>query len=105
MGNSPVNPHNNWAGARSMDRSADYDRLIDKLVTHPDPEVVYVSGMISWHNQIYRGSMHSSRRGRAGSLRQKGHVRVPVPERGQVGVSEVGLPVAWNHAEFKRSCR
>ena len=101
MGGSPVNAQNNWPAHGRWIDPADYDHLIDKLVTHPDPEVVYVSGMISWHNQIYLGRCvrldagvpdHSAGR----------HVRISLPGRGGRLVSEVGLPVAWNHAEFKR---
>ena len=102
MGGSPINAQDNWpANGRWID-PADYDHLIDKLVTHPDPEVVYVSGMISWHNQLYLGRCvrldagvpdHSGRRGMYGFrfLDAKGRT-----------LSEVGLPVAWNHAEFRR---
>jgi hypothetical protein len=75
MGNSPVNAHTNWMSDGRWIDPADYDQLIDKLVMHPDPEVVYVSGMISWHNQLYLGrcvrleagvSNHSGRRGMYG---------------------------------------
>lgn len=102
MGNSPVNPQHNWAADGRWIDPADYDRLIDKLVMHPDPEVIYVSGMISWHNQMYLGRCvrldagvpdHSGRRGMYGFrfLNEAGRP-----------LSEVGLPVAWNHAEFRR---
>jgi hypothetical protein len=102
MGPSPASPHLNWAGKGQWIDPADYDHLIDKLVTHPDPEVVYVSGMISWHNQLYLGRCvrldagvpdHSGRRGMYG-FRFLDHT-------GRM-LSEVGLPVAWNHAEFHR---
>jgi hypothetical protein len=102
MGSSPVNAHLHWASLGRWIDSADYDRLIDKLVTHPDPEVVYVSGMISWHNQIFLGRCirfdagvpdHSGRRGMYGFRF--------FDEAGRQ-LSEVGLPVAWNHAEFRR---
>lgn len=103
MGNSPVNAHTNWMSDGRWIDPADYDQLVDKLVTHPDPEVVYVSGMISWHNQLYLGrcvrleagvSNHSGRRGMYGFRF--------LDEAGRM-VSEVGLPVAWNHAEFRRA--
>jgi hypothetical protein len=102
MGGSPVNPHLNWAGAGKWIDPADYNQLLDKLVTHPDPEVVYVSGMISWHDQLYLGRCvrldagvpdHSGRRGMYGFrfLNAKGYL-----------LSEIGLPVAWPRAEFHR---
>lgn len=103
MGNSPVNAHTNWMSDGRWIDPADYDQLIDKLVMHPDPEVVYVSGMISWHNQLYLGrcvrleagvSNHSGRRGMYGFRF--------LDEAGRM-VSEVGLPVAWNHGEFRRA--
>jgi hypothetical protein len=102
MGNSPIDAQDNWASDGRWIDPADYNRLIDKLVTHPDPEVVYVSGMISWHNQLYLGRCvrldagvpdHSGGRGMYGFrfLNDTGRM-----------LSEVGLPVAWNHAEFRR---
>jgi hypothetical protein len=102
MGSSPVDAHLDWPHRGRWIDAADYDRLIDKLVMHPDPEVIYVSGMISWHNQIYLGRCvrleaglpdHSGRRGMYGFrfLNVAG-----------ASVGEVGLPVAWNHPEFRR---
>jgi hypothetical protein len=102
MGGSPVNAQDNWASSGRWIDPADYDQLIDKLVTHPDPAVVYVSGMISWHNQLYLGRCvrldagvpdHSGRRGMYGFRFVNATGRM---------LSEVGLPVAWNHAEFRR---
>ena len=55
MGSSAVSPHLDWAADGRWIDNADYDHLITKLVQHPDPEVVFVSGMISWHNQIHVG--------------------------------------------------
>ena len=46
MGGSPVSPENNWAADGRWIDNADYDHLIDKLAQHPDPEIVFVSGMI-----------------------------------------------------------
>jgi hypothetical protein len=102
MGNSPVNPHLNWPGLGRWVDIADYNHLIDKLVMHPDPEVVYVSGMISWHNQCYLGRC----------VRLDGGVPDLTGRRGMYGfrfvndagrlVGEVGMPVAWNHPEFRR---
>ena len=49
-------PHKNWPALGRWIDPADYDHLIDQAGDqHPDPEVVYVSGMISWHNQIHVG--------------------------------------------------
>lgn len=102
MGNSPINPENSWSSDGRWIDPADYDHLLDKLVMHPDPEVVYVSGMISWHNQFYLGRCvrldagvpdHSGRRGMYGFRFRDDAGRL---------VREVGLPVAWNHAEFHR---
>ena len=81
---------------------ADYDHLIDKLVIHPDPEVVYVSGMISWHNQIYLGRCVRLDAG-VPDHSAEGACTAFASSTGRDGSSsEVGLPVAWNHAEFER---
>ena len=64
--------------------------------------MIYVSGMIAWNNQIYVGRCvrldagvpdHSGNRGMYGFRFLDAAGRM---------ISEVGLPVAWNHAEFKR---
>ena len=102
MGGSPPNAQNDWANRGRWIDPADYDHLVDKLAVHKDPEVIYVSGMISWHNQIYLGRCfrldagvpdHSGNRGMYGFRFLNGKGRL---------LSEVGLPVAWNHAEFRR---
>ena len=55
MGSSRANAHLNWADHGRWIDPADYSQLVDKLAIHPDPELIYVSGMISWRNDIYLG--------------------------------------------------
>ncbi len=102
MGYTSINAQVDWANRGRWIDVQDYERLIDKLVLHPDPEVVYVSGMISWHNQIYLGRCvrlgagvpdHSGGRGLYG-FRFLDNTGRPL--------GEVGLPVAWNYGEVRR---
>jgi hypothetical protein len=102
MGGSPVSPDNNWADDGRWIDNADYDHLIDKLVQHPDPEIVFVSGMISWHNQIYLGRAVRLGAGVPDHRGNRGMYGFRFVDREGRILSEVGLPVAWNHAEFKR---
>jgi hypothetical protein len=102
MGNSPINPEKNWASDGRWIDPADYNRLLDKLVIHPDPDLVYVSGMISWHNQIYLGRCMRLGAGVPNHPHRKGMYGFRFLNQAGRLLSEVGLPVAWNHAEFRR---
>ena len=102
MGNSPVNAQDNWAGLSRWIDPADYDQLLDKLALTPDPEVIYVSGMIAWNNQIYVGRCMRLDAGVPDHSGNHGMYGFRFLDAGGRMISEVGLPVAWNHAEFKR---
>lgn len=102
MGSSPINAQLNWTGKGRWIDPADYDRLVDKLVTHPDPEVIYVSGMISWHNEIYLGPCFRLNSGVPDHAGRRGMYGIRFLDEAGRELSEVGLPVAWNHAEFHR---
>jgi hypothetical protein len=102
MGGSPVSPENNWPVAGRWIDNPDYDHLIDKLVQHPDPEIVFVSGMISWHDQIYVGRAVRLDIGVPDHRGNRGMYGFRFVDAEGETLGEVGLPVAWNHAEFKR---
>ena len=57
MGPSPSNSHLDWANKKKWIDAADYDHLVTKLQKQPDPEIIYVSGMIAWNDQMYLGSV------------------------------------------------
>ena len=52
MGNSPTNAQNDWDNRGRWIDAADYDHLVTKFADHRDPEVIYVSGMISSNRSI-----------------------------------------------------
>jgi hypothetical protein len=103
MGGSPVHPEATWTASGRWIDHADYDHLIDKLMVHPDPEVVYVSGMISWHNQLYLGRCVRHDAGVPDHTGNNGMYGFRFLDESGRSLSEVGLPVAWNHAEFRRA--
>lgn len=99
MGGAPANPQDHWAAeGRWIDR-ADYEQLIDKLAMHPDPELVYVSGMISWHNQLHLGRCFRLDAGVPDRTERRGMYGFRFVDQQGRPVDELGLPVAWNHAE------
>jgi hypothetical protein len=102
MGGSPVDAHKSWSTSGRWVDHADYEQLLDKLVTHPDPEVIYVSGMIAWNNQIYLGRCVRLDAGVPDHTRDRGMYGFRFVNRDGRVLREIGLPVAWNHAEFKR---
>jgi hypothetical protein len=102
MGGSPVNAQLNWTDKGRWIDPADYNRLVDKLVIHQDPEVIFVSGMISWRNDIYLGPCFRLKSGVYDHAGGRGMYGFRFLDEGGKELSEVGLPVAWNHAEFHR---
>jgi hypothetical protein len=103
MGGSPTNAHLNWANEGRWIDAADYDRLIDRLAIHPDPELIYVSGMISWHNEVYLGPWFRLGDGIPDHTGTRGMYGLRFLDEAGRELSEVGLPVAWNHAEFSKA--
>ena len=104
MGGSPVSPENNWAADGRWIDNADYDHLIDKLAQHPDPEIVFVSGMISWLNQPHVGRAVRLGAGVPDHRGNRGMYGFRFVNREGRILSEVGLPVAWNHANSSGLC-
>lgn len=100
MGPSPANAHVKWESKMKWIDPADYDHLVNKLQLKPDPEIIYVSGMISHDDQLLLGSIQ--------------HIGMGIPDRdtsygayiirfvGPTGkpLTEVGLPVNWNTSDI-----
>lgn len=103
MGNSRVNAQDHWENRGRWIDAADYNHLVTKLAVHKDPEVIYLSGMISWHNQIYLGPCFRLGAGVPDHSRRSGMYGFRFISRKGRQLSEVALPVAWNHAEFRRA--
>ncbi|HSE25618.1 MAG TPA: hypothetical protein VLB68_28395, partial [Pyrinomonadaceae bacterium] len=104
MGGSPINAWigSNWEQRKRWVDPADYNHLIDKLAVTKDPEVIYVSGMIAWNNQIYVGRCFRLSEGVPDHSRQNGMYCFRFVDKNGSTLTEIGLPVAWNHAEFNR---
>jgi hypothetical protein len=100
MGPSPPNAHARWESKKKWIDHADYDHLVNALQLKPDPEIIYVSGMISHDDQMLFGSIQ--------------HIGMGIPDRdtsygayvirfvGPTGkpITEVGLPVNWNPSDI-----
>lgn len=55
MGPGSLNEHLHWNDRGKWIDTADYERLVEKLKEHPDPEVIYVSGMIDFEDNVFFG--------------------------------------------------
>lgn len=102
MGGVPVDPHLAWQARRRWIDAADYDRLIDRLKVHDDPEVIYLSGMISFNDQVHLGPWYRFAEGVPDHTATAGMYELRFVDRDGAMLGHVGIPVAWNHAEFAR---
>ena len=100
MGGSPVNAHLNWAGKKKWIDAADYDQLITKLQKAPDPEVIYVSGIISWDDKLHFGSIQHKGNGIADRDTSYGAYAIRFFDQAGKLLKEVGIPVYWSSPEF-----
>jgi len=96
MGNSPRNAHLNWNTKKRWIDAADYDHLVEGLSIHPDPEVIYVSGMISWSDQIYLGPWYRLPQGIPDREDEFGLYALRFIDRQGNAIQEIGLPIYWN---------
>lgn len=102
MGNSPRNAHLNWNTSGRWIDAADYDHLIDQLELVKDPEIIYVSGMIAWHDQMYLGPVYHLPQGTPDREDSFGLYAVRfVDDQGKT-LAEYGIPINWNTPEFDR---
>jgi hypothetical protein len=103
MGNSPRNAHLAWSGDARWIDAADYNQLLDKANLTPDPEVIFVSGMIAWNDQMYLGSTYHLPQGIPDSTESFGLYAVRFEDEAGKTLSEYGIPINWNYAEFERA--
>jgi hypothetical protein len=101
MSGSPSNAHLSWVSTnRKWIDPADYDQLVNKLQTTPDPEVIYVSGIISWNDQFYFGSIQHIGNGIPDRDTSYGTYVIRFLDMAGKALKEVGLPVNWNSSDF-----
>ena len=106
MAGSTVNAHLDWMGAkRNWIDHADYDRLVEKLQKTPDPEVIYVSGMISWDDKLHLGSIQHIGNGTVDRDDTYGAYAVRFLDGNGKLLKEVGIPVYWSSPDFGKHPR
>jgi hypothetical protein len=102
MGGSPLNAHLKWKKKGRWIDAADYDQLITGLELVKDPEIIYVSGMIAWTDQMYLGPVYHLSLGTPDREDRFGLYAVRfVDDRGKT-LAEYGIPINWNTPEYNR---
>ena len=102
MGGSPRNAHLSWGTDGRWIDAADYEHLLTKLSLVPDPEVIYVSGMISWHDQMYMGPIYLLPQGTPDREELFGLYAVRFEDKDGQPLAEYGIPINWNAPHFPR---
>jgi hypothetical protein len=69
----------------------------------PDPEVLFVSGMVAWNDRMYLGPAYHFAQGIPDSVESFGLYAVRFEDDSEKTLSEYGIPINWNYAEFERS--
>lgn len=100
MGGSIPNAHLDWVNRRKWIDVADYDHLVNKLQKKPDPEIIYVSGIISWNDQMYLGSVQHIGNGIPDRDTSFGTYAIQLLDPWGKLLKEVGLPVNWNSGDM-----
>jgi hypothetical protein len=100
MGPSPSNSHLDWTNKGKWIDAADYDQLVTKLQKQPDPEVIFVSGIIAWNDQMYLGSVQHIGDGIPDRDTSFGAYAIQLKDINGNLLKEVGLPVNWNSADI-----
>ena len=100
MGPSPSNSHLDWANKKKWIDAADYDHLVTKLQKQPDPEIIYVSGIIAWNDQMHLGSVQHIGEGIPDRDTSFGTYAIQLKDINGGILKEVGLPVNWNAADI-----
>jgi hypothetical protein len=103
MGNSPKDAHLEWAENGRWIDPADYSRLIDRLTPHPDPAVVYLSGMIASDDRVYLGPFYQFPEGIPDQNESSRGGMYTIRFVGSQGLLlEIGLPLNYNSPDVRR---
>ncbi len=106
MAGSPSNAHTAWVSTnKKWIDPADYDQLVTKLQKQPDPDVIYVSGMISWNDQLYFGSIQHIGNGTADRDTSYGTYVIRFLDMSGKALKDVGIPVNWNSSDINNHPR
>ncbi|MBK9731109.1 MAG: hypothetical protein IPO83_07455 [Chitinophagaceae bacterium] len=100
MGGSPANAHLDWENKKKWIDAADYDQLVNKLQSKPDPEIIYISGIIAWNDQMYLGSVQHIGEGIPDRDSSFGTYAIRLLDEYGKTLKEVGLPVNWNSSDI-----
>jgi hypothetical protein len=93
MGTAIENSHTDWGFLRRWIDVADYDHLIDRLSTSPDPDLIFVSGMISRDDRIFIGSWYHLGEGVPDRDDNRGLYVFRFLDHDGATIQEVGLPL------------
>ena len=101
MGTNPQSSHLHWGSRRRWIDAADYEHLVRQLKIGPDPEVLYVSGMIDYEDRAHLGPWYRLPEGVADrtELSDDKYSFRFVDEAGEL-LLEVGLPERWAATEL-----
>ncbi len=95
MGNSPSTTLPATDPGRWID-PPDYDHIVDKLSLTSDPEVIYVSGMISARDEVYLGYWFHMTQGMIDRDSTQGLYGFRFLGHDGSILQDVGLPLNWN---------
>ncbi|HKQ05654.1 MAG TPA: hypothetical protein VJ464_11015 [Blastocatellia bacterium] len=102
MGLPRSNAQNNWSVRKSWIDRGDYNQLFERLRVNPDPEVIYLSGMISYDDKVYLGPWHHVTEGTPDVIDRQPQVYAFRFLNGHGALlQEVGLPLNWEGREGK----
>lgn len=100
MGGSPANAHLDWPNRMKWIDPADYDHLVNKLQLKPDPEIIFVSGIISHDDRMMFGSVQHIGDGIPDRDSLEGTYAIQLMDEYGKTIKEVGLPVKWSSTDF-----
>ena len=110
MGSSPADAHLNWAAEKRWIDRADYESLIDRLMLGSPllqlagerGAALYVSGLVAWNDEMYVGETVLCDGAAPERTEHSGLYAVRFLDRRGQPISEVGLPIFWNIADYPR---
>jgi hypothetical protein len=101
MGITNANDFLTWPMSKTWIDDADYEHLIDKLQTHPDPEVLHVSGMISGWDEVYIDSWYRIPEDIPDRVETDGLYLLRFLDGDGRVLQDTGLPLNWNLPETR----